>query len=374
MGKNHSWCIVHWHLAREFKKLGHTVDLFSTDGIENMPQDLRSNVIGYKKWEDKSTNKNASPIVGHVPNFGYDMCFSYTAMKNFRYYLGYSDKNKLGCWCYEWVGKNILPNDFATCYKFSDLVLTPSTYAKEGMMMSSGIPEDRVVVVPHGVEVESFRNAKPVDFPTKKKFKFVFNVTQAHLRKNIRGLLNAYGKAFNSTDDVCLILKTKDRKPRAPFEVSVNDEIKRFKKNFNNPPEVKVYSEFLENIAELYAGADCVVSLAHGEGFNIPLLESIAAGKLVVAPTLGAHRDFINNDNALLVKSELVKADRKSMYWGPHPNAKWVLSDTDDAATKLREAYETASERNKMLEKNREQVYKQYDWSVVAKQVIDLCD
>lgn len=374
-GKLHSWSTIHWALAREWKKLGHSVDIFSTDGIKYFPKDLKDNLIGY--YEENKQGQKPNPIIGKSPNINYDMQFSYTAMKNAQHYLKYGSKNRMLQWCFEWCsdeGKNILPQGFATSYRYCDKLLAPSTFVRDYMFIPAGIPAGHIEIIPHGVDVGAFKKTSTIDLPTKKKFKFLFNAAQTHLRKNISGLLEAYGNAFTKNDDVCLILKAKNKKPTASFDVSISDEINKFKTKFINAPEVKLYESFLEDISDLYRSVDCVVSLSHGEGFSMTLLEGIAAGKLVIAPTLGGHTDFINNTNALLVNSKLVKADRKSIYWEPNPNVKWVLPDIYDASEKLKEAYESAYEKNKSIELNKENIYSQYGWDIIAKQVLELCN
>ena len=48
LGKNHSWSVCGWGIANSLISKNHHVDLFSTDGIENLPANLKPNLIGLK--------------------------------------------------------------------------------------------------------------------------------------------------------------------------------------------------------------------------------------------------------------------------------------------------------------------------------------
>src|SRR5262249_41242040 len=71
----------------------------------------------------------------------------------------------------------------------------------------SGIPADRVQVVPLGVACEGFHpQAPPLPLTTTKPFKFLF-VGGTIRRKGIDLLLDAYAQTFTRADPVCLVIK-----------------------------------------------------------------------------------------------------------------------------------------------------------------------
>ena len=87
-------------------KLGHKVDIFSTNGANHFPSDLKNNLIGY-------TEENQSQVIGKLPEENYDVQFSYTSLKNFQSYFSHGSQNRFGIWTYEFSGKNSLPTGFA---------------------------------------------------------------------------------------------------------------------------------------------------------------------------------------------------------------------------------------------------------------------
>lgn len=361
-----SWSICGWGIATAMKQQGHEVHLFSTDGIKHLPSDLKENIIGY--CEENQPNK----IFGRPPDPIYDCQISYTAMKNFPVYLCNGRKNRFGIWVFEWAGKNILPNGFAKHYKSCDVLCVPSNFGKQ-VFMDSGIPESSIQVIPHGIDAKNYQETTIIKLPTEKSFKILSNIAQNHLRKNIPGLLEAYGKAFNKEDDVCLILKGKDKPVSSPFEVSIKECLQKFNQQFPNHAEVKIFSEFVEDISSLYRSVDAVYTMTHCEGFYFPGLEGLAAGKVSIAPGWGGQLDFLNHDNALLIDGTEVRASPKSMYWEPKNNAIWFQPNIDHAVEQLRYAYNNYQQLNDALDKQRQKIYDSYGWENVVSQFTGLC-
>jgi hypothetical protein len=260
LGKLHSWVEVGHGIATALIKQGHEVHLFSTDGIEHIPNHLKPHVIGYCEL-----NK-PEKLVGRLPDPEYDAQISYTAMRNFPMYLSNGTKNRFGIWCYEWQGKNVLPSGFAKNYKACDYLLAPTNFAKD-VFMNSGIPYSAIKVIPHGINVENYKKTTAIDLKTNKKFKLLVNLAQNHKRKNIPGILEAYGKAFTNQDDVCLILKAKEKPIVQAFDVSLKECLSDFNKKFPKHAELKIYTEFIEDMSDLYRSIDCTFTLSHCEGF-----------------------------------------------------------------------------------------------------------
>jgi glycosyltransferase involved in cell wall biosynthesis len=370
LGKNHSWSIVGWGIANALIKQGHQVHLFSTDGIRHLPQNLKQHIVGF-------TEENQPTLFGNPPDKEYDCQISYTAMKNFPFLLANGTKNRFGIWCYEWFGSNVLPVGFAKHYKSCDWLISPSTFVRDEIFVPSGIPVDAIKVIPHGIDVDQYAigmiKNQTIPLPTKKSFKLLANVAQNHVRKNIPGMLEAYGRAFTDKDDVCLILKGKDKPVTAPFEISLNDCLRNFNRKFPRHAEVKVYSEFLPDISSLYRSVDCVYTMSYGEGFYFPGLEGLAAGKMSIAPDHGGHRDFLNDQNSLLVKSTAERANPKSMYWDARPGAMWYKPDIEDAVQKLRYAAQNFQTINQTVVNQQPYIYETYNWSTITSQILSLC-
>jgi glycosyltransferase involved in cell wall biosynthesis len=363
--KNHSWAVCAQNICRALIKKGHNVDMFSTNGIEYFPNDLKPNLIGY-------TEENKNQIFGKELSKEYDCQITYTAMKNFPLYLSNGNKNRFGIWCYEWIGKNVLPTGFAKNYKSCDYLCAPSNFAKQ-VFLQSNIPEEKIKVIPHGIDRILYGQNTTIDLHINKRFKILSNVAQNHIRKNIPGLLDAYGKAFTNKDNICLILKAKEKPIVNVFDISLTDCIKQFNIKYPNHAELKLFTDFIPDLSSLYRSVDATFTMSHCEGYYMVGTESIASGKLAIAPNYGAQLDFLNSSNALLIDGKEARAVPESMYWDRKNNAMWFVPSIDDAVNKLRYAYDNYEKLNIEVEKQREFILNKYSWDNVASQFLDLC-
>lgn len=367
LGKRHSWSAFGWGMADALITQGHQLDMFSTDGIKHLPEHFKkNNLIGYFE-------ENKQDLFGKLPDPNYDCQISYTSMKNFPIFFTNSNKNRLGTWVYEFNGKNALPTGFAKNYKNCDHLISPSNFGKD-IFMNSGIPEDKIKIIPHGIDINQYKKTTTIKLPTSKKCKILLNLAQLHSRKNIPGALEAYGKAFTKDDDICLIIKAKDKKPQFPFDVSLSDCLNKFYKQFPNHAEVKVFSEFIEDMSDLYRSIDITFTASFCEGYYMVGMESLAAGKLCIAPKYGGQLDFLNDDNSFLIEGKIERAPAQALYWEPKPNTVWFRISIDHAVQQLKFAYQNYETLNAKLELQRPQIYQNYSWENVASQFINLCE
>jgi glycosyltransferase involved in cell wall biosynthesis len=349
-------------IATAAKQLNNDVDIFSTDGAGYAPKDLEGDIIGY-------VQENETQIFGRPPTEKYDAQISYTCIKNFPHYFTHCDKNRLGIWCYEWL--NGMPNGFAKHYKSVDYLCPPSNFAKR-VFVEAGVPEDRIRVISHGINSDDYRKTDKIELNTGKSFVLCANIAQNHLRKNIPGLLDAYGKAFTNKDDVCLILKGKDKKVTMGFEVSLSDCIKEFNRKYPKHAEMKLMSQYIPDMSALYRSVDAFFTMTHCECYLMPALEILASSKICIAPRWGGQMDFLNDDNSLLIDGKETRATPESMYWESKNNAIWFQPSVDDAVSKLRYAYNNYEALNKKVEAQREQVLETYNWTTITKRFLAL--
>jgi glycosyltransferase involved in cell wall biosynthesis len=361
LGRCHSWAYVGQNLARAFVKQGHQVDLFSTNGTYLFPEDLNKFLIG-------SIEENSNVVSGRLPNNDYDLNISYTFLRNFQNYLSHG-RNRFGIWCYEW--KN-LPVGSAKYYNDCDLILAPSQFAKD-CFVNSKIPENKIVVIPHGINLEDFENKTKYKLKTKKTKKILVNIGQAHKRKNIKGVFETYFKAFTNKDDVCLIAKISKNQMKFPFDVDsvkIYNEIKQ--KYGKDEAEVELITEYIPNMVELYNACDIVYTLSHTEGFYMPFFEAVAAGKVNILPKYGGQLDFANDNNSILIEGKEVRAPKDEQYWGGHPDNTHFDPRIDDAVCKLRQSINNTNELTNKFNEYNKNILQNYTWDNISKQIIGL--
>lgn len=373
-GKSHSWSIVSQNIGRALIKKGHEVDFISTDGFNEKycPPDLRP----YAKLTDVPTDQ----IAHAVKSLGkYDCQISYTAPHNWGVYLANGTKNKFAIWNYEYNSKNVSSNllqGFAKYYKNTTKVLPSSNFAKE-IFINMGIPEEKQVVIPHGINLEDYNTSSKTQLKTKASKKILLNVAQPHKRKALHLALEAYGKAFNKNDDVCLVAKVlvsnKSDKGQA-FDVDFFQILKTFKDKFKNHAEIEVYTGFIPNIAEMYNACDINFSATFCEAFHLPSIESLACVLINVVPNYGGQLDFCNSSNSLLINGEEVRAPRDHQYWSYNPYGVHFKVDTDHAASLLQKAVSEYDSLKKEFSPNMKSTAEKFTWDSAVNSLLNLCE
>jgi glycosyltransferase involved in cell wall biosynthesis len=319
---NHSWSVVGWNICRSLLKLNHQVDLFPTDKDKpcHLPDDL-------KKYQIDKLDKQ------------YDMQVSYTAPINFPIYLRNGNTKRFGIWAYEYLPT--LPTGFSKYYKYTDKILAPSNFCRQ-IFINSGVPENHVLTIPHGIHLEDFENKNKYPLKTNKKIKYLVTIGQPHQRKNLPAIFEAWGRAFTKQDDVCLVFKIsvqKEKIKKHSFDVDFYEIYNNFLHKYKNHAEVELITEFIPNMTELTNACDIMFSMSHCEGFYIPGLDALGAGKFNICPNYGGQLDFLNDKNSLLVSGRVIRANQSQMYWSGNPYAQMFEPNIDHAAELLKKAY-----------------------------------
>ena len=369
LAKNHSWSIVAQHLCREFIKLGHRVDMFSTNGIEHFPDDLKPYLKGAITETTKMNEVIYNELIGSKLDKQYDMQISYTAFPNFNKYFIRGNKNRFGIWNYE---TSAIPKGFAKYHQYVDKILPSSEFSKK-IFTDNGIPDNKQVVVPHGINLERFNNHNKYPLKTKKKYVIGVMIAQLHYRKNIGGILEAYGKAFTNKDNVCLMLKIVKQSAQPGFDISFNDIFNSWKKKYPQHGEVEVIDKFIVDIETLYNRCDVIFNMSLAECWHLPSIEGLAANKIVVSPRYGGQLDFLNDDNSILIDGKIIRAHKKMQYWEQSPYAKAFEPNTDQAALKLKDVIENYDSYLEKLLPNMKKIVNKYSWENAAKQILELC-
>ena len=352
LGTHHSWAVTMRSLLAHFEKSGHDLYLNSINGYNSFPNHFQK----YTKRESKDP----------------DIDITYTLPRNFKERFRNNSKLKLAIYNYE---SSVLPAVWIPEIKHIDFVLPSSNFSKK-VFVDSGWPEEKCIVVPHGVNVTDFScKEKLKDLKTNKKFKFL-NVSIPHYRKNIGILVDAYYSAFSNADDVCLVIKTSLKKPKFKFECDIAKEIVAVQRKKNHVgkalPQIEIVQRKYDSLIPLYNSCDCLVSATSAEGFGLPFLEALAADMVVVAPRCSGHLDFLNDKNSILTAVKEIDAGDKYQYWKGSPGARTWCPQVDDLAMGMRNAYENYSSLRAKFSSERESTLKKFTWENAAKQIMDM--
>lgn len=233
--------------------------------------------------------------------------------------------------------------------------------------LRSGIPADRLVVVPLGVDGERFRPDGPRHPLATTKGRRLLFVGGLIRRKGVDLLLEAYGRAFRDTDDVCLVIKAYgvDGVYRSSNAVSVIEQFRRRP----GAPEIELITDDLDQaaIASLYRSCDALVHPYRGEGFGLPIAEAMASGLPVIVTDDGAARDFCDERTAFLVPSRRRSVTPESLQLGPSRSGYWEAEvDLDALVSILRQVLDDPASASAVAAAGRARVTEQLSWDRIA--------
>ncbi len=189
-----------------------------------------------------------------------------------------------------------------------------SAYVRD-VYRASGIPEERLQIVPLGVDTEIFHpDTPPYVFTTepgvqwrkrsgRRPFTLLFVGGTLH-RKGIDILLDAYLRAFSAYDEVCLVIK--DTGTQTVYRgQNQREQILALTQDPNRPTIVYIEEELSPHrLAGLYTACDCLVQPYRGEGFCLPALEAMACGVPVIVPEGGPTDDFVEETVGWRLRAE----------------------------------------------------------------------
>lgn len=356
LGTHHSWAVTMRSLFKYMKEDGHNLYLSSINGYSMCP----------KSWVPILDKDNDSPDL--------DIC--YTAPRNFRSRFKKNSKVKMAIYNYE---TSHLPPKWKNAHQYLDFVLPSSEFSRE-VFIRNGWPEEKCIVVPHGIHPEDFKIGDKISLINDKPFRFL-NVSIPHYRKNMDILIDAYYSAFYGNKDVCLVIKTNLRgtgwRKKYSFECDIGAQLKAIQKKYvssgkRNLPQIEFFQDRIPNMNTLYNACDVLVSASSAEGFGLPLLEGLASDMLVVAPNATGQIDFLNKRNSLLVDVEKIKADKRYQYWHVSEGAETYRPIKNHLSEQMFKAY---SEYNTLKNSFKNETLKTVDkftWKKASDQIIGI--
>jgi glycosyltransferase involved in cell wall biosynthesis len=245
-----------------------------------------------------------------------------------------------------------------------DEIWVPSTWVRENYL-KSGVPAEKVVVIPNGVDTGRFKpEGRGFPLATRKRFKFLF-LGGLTARKGLDLLLEAYRSAFSVDDDVCLVLKAAAM-DTVYKHLKQEDILAPFRSD-PAAPEVVLLEDSLDDdqVAALYRSVDALVHPYRGEGFALPVAEAMASGLPVLVTDKGACVDYCDISTSILLPAREVSIDYP---WLPPGSVGYWWAEPDPV--RLREAMQEIwrdPDRGKEIgARARERIVAGYTWEAVA--------
>jgi glycosyltransferase involved in cell wall biosynthesis len=113
---------------------------------------------------------------------------------------------------------------------------------------------------------------------------------------------------------------------------------------------------------------DCGVFPSRGEGWNLELLEMMAAGKHVIATNYSAHTEFCTEENCGLIPiSEKEPAFDGKWFFG---QGNWAAINAFEIKSLVQNMKDIASKVNKEVNEAGIQTAKTFSWQNTAREII----
>ena len=183
--------------------------------------------------------------------------------------------------------------DFAEAARYTTAFIAVSDFAKSYSVQRLGVPAEKCLVIPNGIDLEKFRK---LDFAAARNSlraklglvddEFVFlSVGAVNHQKNHLGTI----RAFCSVIPVCPKAKLVILGPI--YEQQLFDDIQKYISKHKLGSQV-IYAGASTNPQGYYAMADAFVSAAFFEGGQLSLLEAVAANLPVITTEIGFATHF----------------------------------------------------------------------------------
>ena len=192
-------------------------------------------------------------------------------------------------------------------------------------------------------------------------FVFSFDFHSFVERKNPFAVARAFKKAFGERKDVVLVFKSinGDQYP---------EQLAEMREAAAGCSVVVLDGYFSrDETLSLFASCDALVSLHRAEGLGLGMAEAMALGKPVVATAYSGNMDFMDVNNSLPVRYELVPL--KESY-GPYLKGNlWAEPDVEHAAQQLRYLVDNPTEATAIGARAARHIREKHNPTVTAKQI-----
>lgn len=221
----------------------------------------------------------------------------------------------------------------------ADVPVTFSRFAQQ--LVQKSLPDVNIDLIYHGVDTSVFRPLKQEEYqrPNELKDRFIVGcVARNQPRKNLPMLIKAFARFCQDKPDAVLYLHTN------PDDVGwdILNLLKRYKV-FNRTCISKSASiqkgMTKVKLNEIYNLFDVMALPTAGEGFGLPILESMAAGTPVIATDYTSCVELLEGRGELIRIKEFLTAGRY--------NIEYAIPDIDDLVAKLDLLYSRPELRKK---------------------------
>jgi autotransporter strand-loop-strand O-heptosyltransferase len=292
----------------------------------------------------------------HKQDFKQDVDIVLMDMHHRYFYEDYDAKIKIAYTV--WESTELEQGFFNQLLKFDYLWVV--TQWHKDMIIKQGYPVDKVFIVNEGVNSIFFDHIESDN----DKFKFMF-FGRWDYRKAVPEIIDTFLKSFPNNDNVELILSADNPYSVDGFE-STEERLKHY--NFNDD-RIKVlhFPKYEEYVNYIKTG-NVLITCARSEGWNIPLIEAMAAGTPTTYSNWGAQLEFAQGlGNPVAIRTELSANIGKDLGFAGDTPGLYAEPDYNDLQRVLIDCYENYQTKKESALKDAEIIRSNFNWSKIGK-------
>ena len=204
-----------------------------------------------------------------------------------------------------------IPDEWAARAYEHERVVVPTEACRDAWTVA-GVPREMVRVSPLGVDAGHFsRGSPPLELaapggrPISDHAVRFLNVAEPRPRKNLLALLRVWICATRPDDDAVLVMKSSlyDQWAMDMFVQDIQRMQASLGRSLDQAAPVLILRAILsdEEMLALYRSATHYISLSHGEGWDLAMMEAAVAGLELIAPRHTAYVEYLDDDEVEFV-------------------------------------------------------------------------
>jgi glycosyltransferase involved in cell wall biosynthesis/ADP-heptose:LPS heptosyltransferase len=244
--------------------------------------DVHHKLLYYQTLYDNNGELADFPLSGYEDSFVPDI---HIIMAEVNHYYHYQTYNKPVIIYFPWETTNVLPK-FMEVLNSSNYIWVPSEWQKQ-MLITNGINPNKISVVYEGVDPKKY-------FPIKRnnnKLTFLHIGTWGY-RKSSYEIIKTFLDIFGNNDDVELRISINNK---LDYQDGPIETFEKFGLPLNK--NIKILGTLSEDeyVKEIQ-NANLYISCSRGEGWNLPVIQSMSCGVPTIYSKCGGQLEFSKNN------------------------------------------------------------------------------
>lgn len=327
---------------------------------ENYINEVDKSIL-YKQtlWNPQNNREDFKIYESDEKEFFHDFNIILNETDHYYFYDNYSGPKIAYC---VWESTK-LPEHFFEKIKDFDEIWVPSKWQKS-CMVNQGLEESKIQIVPEGVDTNVFfpNPQSKHEVTSDGRFKF-FLAGRWDYRKSTKEIIETFLKTFDKSEPVDLIVSIDN-----PFSNDgFNSTEERLSHYGLNDDRIKIlHFPSRAEYVDILKSCNVFLSCARSEGWNLPLIESMACGTPSIYSNCSGQLEFAEGKGIPVSILGTRPATDSSYNHFNQTVGEYYEPDFTELSTKMRFSYEFYPELKETALKESRDIAKNFDWSVIG--------